>query len=272
MNNTYIYGIRDLEISLFIYIGKSNKPCGRFNGHMRCSDNDCVQKFVEEKGIDTFRLIILEKTSFFKSRDWVEREKFWIKKFREEGHPLCNKNDGGGGPTEVSEEAKSRMRESHLGKKHTEETKTKIGEAHTGKKRSEEAKANMSKAHIGKHPSEETRVKMSKTRTGKPKSEEHKAKISKSLMDHEGHWLGKRFSKEHKAKIGAGVAKSYPAFYNEITGALIPIGINLSKMCNKYGLNCDTMWRIRKESTCRSCDGWRLATPEEIEKYGEPNA
>ena len=139
MWTTYIYGIWDLEITKFIYVGKSNEPCDRFKGHMEHSGNDCVRKFVEEKGIDNFGLIILERTNFFGVRDWVKREKFWIKKFREEGHPLCNRNGGGGGVTEHTEETKVRMSKSKTGENHpmygehlSKETKTKISQTNEG--------------------------------------------------------------------------------------------------------------------------------------------
>ena len=136
-----MYGVWNLNIQKFNYIGKSNVPQERFRGYMNGGGNECLQKLVKEKGADSFGLIILEKTSFSTPRGWAKRERFWIKKFRKEGHPLCNKNDGGGGPTEHTEKAKQKNRDWHL----------KYYETHDGvmkdKKHSEEAKQKSSKSH-----------------------------------------------------------------------------------------------------------------------------
>ena len=173
MKTTYIYGIWDLEIGLFIYIGKSNTPQGRFKGHIKHSSNACVRKFVEEKGVDNFGLVILEKTNFFGIRDWVKREKFWIKKFRKEGHPLCNKNDGGGGPTEQTEEVNAKRSES-------------VKKSWTDERRAEESKRKSGKGNpmYGRHHTEESRAKESKTWQEKGG----------------GHWARNKQSTEHVAR------------------------------------------------------------------------
>ncbi len=225
MKTTYVYGVWDLEISKFVYIGKSNAPCERFKDHMKCADNAGLREFVEERGTGSFELIILEKIGFSVSREWGKREKFWIKKFREEGHPLCNKNDGGGGLAEHTEEtivkmseATKKYYETHVGywtdKHHTEETKTKISRASSGENHS----------MFGEHHTEEA-----------------KAKIGKAN-------IGNEYS-----------AKPHPAFYNTSTGEYIPEGINLAKMCREYGLSCDVMGALRrKERTLSNC-GWKLS-------------
>ena len=64
----------------------------------------------------------------------------------------------------VSPETKEKMRQAHLGKKHSEEHKRKIGKALKGKKLvtfSEEHRKNISKAHKGKRLSEETKRRLS---------------------------------------------------------------------------------------------------------------
>ncbi len=229
MKTTHIYGIRDLEIDKFIYIGKDNAPPVRFESHMKCSHNRGVRELVEEKGVDNFQNILLETVEFKVSWDWVNREKFWIKKLKKEGHPLCNKNDGGGGPTEHTGETKARMSKAKVGEKNpnygrtpSEETRAKLSKSNTGKKRSEETCTKIGRASKGRKPSPETRAKMSKSHRGKPKSEEHKANISKALKGrkvtketrakqskatkkyyetHDGYWKGKSRSEETKAKI-----------------------------------------------------------------------
>ncbi len=156
MQTTYIYGIRWFEIDKYIYVGKANDIGIRFKDHLRCSHNECVRKLVEEKGVDNFGIEGLEEVRFKTSEEWIERERFWVVKFREEGHPLCNRNDGGCGPTEVSDEARIRIGERSkaswtperrkdqsirfsgtgnpfYGKHHTSETKTELSEKLSGK-------------------------------------------------------------------------------------------------------------------------------------------
>jgi len=152
VNTTYIYGIQDFDIQKFVYVGKSNTPCGRFKYHMKCSDNKDLRNLVKVKGTNNFKLIILEKTNFSIIKGWAKREKFWIVKFRKEGHPLCNKNDGGGGVTEHTKETRAKMSRNHADVS---------GENHP---------------LYGKHRSEESKRKTSKTLMGRPKSKEHNAK------------------------------------------------------------------------------------------------
>ena len=225
MKITYIYGIRALDVDKFIWVGKSNKPEDRFEGHMICSGNDCVQKFVEEKGRGNFRLEILEKVKFKVSAGWIEREGFWIERLRSEGHPLCNKNNGGGGPTEHTEETKQKMRNSQ---------------------------AEYFKMHGGRNKgprSEECKAKTSASLTGHTVSVETRQKIGKASQGNEYH------------------AKSYPTFYNEQTGEMIPAGNNFTKMCREHGLNHGTMYSIKTGRNHMNRDGWRLATDLEDRKF-----
>ena len=213
---TYIYGIWGLDIQKFVYIGKSNKPLVRFKVHMKRSASLCFRKLVEEKGVDSFELIMLERTIFFELRSWVKREKFWIKKFRAEGHPLCNKNSGGGGITEHTEEVIARIRAA------------------------------------ASNPSDEARDKMSKTKIG-ANNPNYGKKLSQVTLDKisfansgENHWdssgenngmFGKHHTQEAKDKTGKANAKPYPAFYNVITGEYIPPGINISKLSRARNAN-----------------------------------
>ena len=243
---TCIYGIRDLEIDKFIYVGKSNESLRRFEHHMKRADNDCIRVFVEEKGQDNFQVETLEVVEFQENRGWVKREKFWVKKFREEGHPLCNKNGGGGGVTKHTEEWKR------------EESKRKSGENNPkywlGKCRSKETCAKISKAHLGKHLSEETIAKIRKANSGE---------------NHPNY--GKHRPKGVMANAHEANSKPYPAFYNEETGEYIPAGKGLCQMCREvFGTQKlgDVEFRRLYERFCwlrnnpakHSKDGWGLAS------------
>lgn len=180
MSRTYIYGIRDLEVQRFVWIGKSNTPQGRFREHMRHSHDKDVRKLVEEKGQDNFQLELLETVEFEVSKGWVKQEKFWIKKLRGEGHPLLNKNVGGGGATEHTEETKvkqSKVKSGEnnprgmLGRLHTEEWKRKESERKTGK----------NNPMYGRYHSEETKQIQSEKR-----KEWHRANAKSHLNFYNG--------------------------------------------------------------------------------------
>lgn len=96
----------------------------------------------------------------------------------------------------VSDETRQKLRESHLGKKHTPEQTEKIKKALRGKRRSEETKKTMSESFMGRTPwnknktdvyTEEQLDKMRDTwfkpntprwNSGKSLTDEHKAKLS----------------------------------------------------------------------------------------------
>jgi len=107
-----------------------------------------------------------------------EGEKFYIREYRNEGHPLTNMTDGGDGPLgrRHSDEARAKMRGRraplsaghkaqisviHLGKIISTETKVKMSIAATGRKHSTETKTKISAVKLGKKMSTKTRENMS---------------------------------------------------------------------------------------------------------------
>ncbi len=275
MKTTYIYGAWDLTIQKFVYIGKSNNAPARFKGHMKCSSNVKLRKLVEEKGANSFRLIILEKTSFFELRDWIKREKFWIKKFKREGHPLCNKNDGGGGVTEVSEETRAKMsngaEESWTPERRKEQSERWSGENNPlygcigkdhpryGMTHTEEVKAKLRESQLGEKNSN----------YGRYYTEEERAKKSEAMSGVNHPNYGKHpYSEETIRKMSDAHAKPYPAFFNISINKYIPAGINLSRMCEEHTLRRYIFQHLMDKKTKMSRDGWRLATALEIIDYG----
>ncbi len=255
MKTTYIYGIRDLETNQFIYVGKSNEPKHRYNG-LNNSHNDCIRVLVERKGEENFQVEALEKVAYEVTRDWGKREKFWVRKLRKEGHPLCNKNDGGGGPTE-----------------HTEEWKRKASERSSGE----------NAPWYGKHLPEEVKAKISKSKKGKkhskPKSEETKLKLSKALTGREITWgdkisqalTGRKVSEETRIRLIKMSSKPYPAFYNSKIREFVPAGENLARICRERGINYMTLHDLKHRNTKQSQNGWRLATEKEIADFNSYN-
>lgn len=104
----------------------------------------------KQKQIDN--LIVIDEVP---ESEWKFWESWYIYLFRSWGFNLENKNDGGGGPTYVSEERKIQIKNKLIGGKRTEETKQKMrkpksssvkGKKHGlyGKPKSEEHKKNKS--------------------------------------------------------------------------------------------------------------------------------
>lgn len=154
---------------------------------------------------------------------------------------IYNKAPRAGGGDSLGEA--SRM----WGRRHSLETKRKIGKANGGengwwfgKKHTKETKAKMSIAQKGENnpqwggvPSEETRRKQSKAHKGNEAN-----------------------------------AKSYSAFYNDVTEEFIPAGRNLWKMCEEKVLPYQNMRNLKIGKNRSAKDGWRLATLKEIGLLG----
>jgi len=92
---TFIYGLTDPETGEMRYVGKSNNPKVRYRYHLKDKSTNphktaWIHKLTE-RGLKP-NLIILEETT---SEQWEERERYWIKHYRDEGAPLVNILEGG---------------------------------------------------------------------------------------------------------------------------------------------------------------------------------
>jgi len=137
--------------------------------------------------------------SYASASDGLERERWWIKRLHDMGHPLTNISDGGTPGYFLGRHSmltRERFSKAHLGQPawnkgvpNSPEARRKISMALKGKKHSAETKAKMSIAHKGKQHalghrhSEATRLKMSAAHKGNQYS------------------LGRRHSAETKAKM-----------------------------------------------------------------------
>lgn len=127
----------------------------------------------------------------------LDKEQFYILKFKAQGHCLLNATDGGRGLLNPTQETRAKISKAHKGKPKSEEQR-KIMAAHA-RNHSPEARKKMSEANKGRKVSQETRKKMSEARKGKKphpnaSSPEARAKISKALK-------GRVFSEEHRNKL-----------------------------------------------------------------------
>lgn len=287
MKTTHIYGISDLEIGKFVYVGKGNTPHTRFKRHLYKSDIDYLREYIREKGRDCFGLAILETVEFEASKDWIKRERFWVKKLRATGHPLLNRNAGGTGPSggyQQTEESNAKRSESHK-KLWTDGKRAEQSERMKGKNNpwygrgSEMSGENHSGGMSGKHHTDESKAQIregnQKTWTLEKRKEhseilkqnwtlERRAEQSKRVSGMSNPMYGKHHTEAWRQKHAEGVAKPYPAFYNISTSEYIPARKNLCKLCRESGLSIDAMGALARGTHKQSKEGWRLATEDEI--------
>ncbi len=172
----YIYALCEPDTYEVRYIGRADLPKARLNEHINdykyyYSPKTCwIVHLLKQNKVP--KMLIIETC---KSDEWEEREKFWIKSYRDSGSDLLNGTDGGDGAVNPSKESvlKRAKTKRDRGYHHTEEHKKHLSDLNSG----------------SSHP-----------QFGIPKSEETKAKISATLKV-TSHIKGKHLSEEHRAKI-----------------------------------------------------------------------
>lgn len=179
--NVYIYALSDPRDGDNIrYVGKSINPYKRVTLHMTPSElalgtHKCQWlKSLKRDNVKPFVRILEVCTD----ENWVERERYWIRYYRDSGYKLVNIADGGNsGPRLVGKD------HPNYGKHLSPDTVEKIRNANTGKKLSSETKEKIRRANLGKTPSfipspagrivsEETRKKLSDANRGRRPTEE----------------------------------------------------------------------------------------------------
>lgn len=230
---TYIYGLWDCESNLR-YIGKSNDPINRLNGHIECAINGgtfhihvWIRKLLSE-GLEP-QLDILEEVHI---DNWQYAEREWIADCLRNDIKLVNMTSGGDGivglPRDVrkrasaitgaklkgrklSDKTKKKMSDFHKnnpvwkGRKHSEDTKKKMSDARIGYKISDSTRAKRAvqlPPMTGKHHTIETKRKISNSKTGKKMSDEAKlSQREKKKKNYKPPMLGKKFSLESRKKM-----------------------------------------------------------------------
>jgi hypothetical protein len=121
-NITYIYSLIDPETNEIRYIGKSNNPKNRLVDHIRKSKYSNVYKNrwiskLKEKNLSPIMNIIESVCNDM----WSEREKYWIKYYKDMGCKLTNLTDGGDGGN-FGNDVNKKISEKLKGRKFTPET------------------------------------------------------------------------------------------------------------------------------------------------------
>lgn len=182
--SSFVYIIRNL-INGKIYIGASKNDLHRLDEHKRgIKSNIHLQNALKAYGVQNFYFEMLEEHHTF--QDALNAENELIEYFRYIGADLYNKNDGGFGCSNPSQETREKMRLAklnkigpRLGQHLSEESKEKIRKSLTGRKRgqlSQETKEKIRKANAGKKHkpfSEEARRKISESLKGKSRPASH---------------------------------------------------------------------------------------------------
>lgn len=208
---TFIYALYDpRKPRIMRYVGKANDVEKRLYGHIR----DAV-KYPNRRThkLDWIRSLlrenILPKTKVLEQvveKRWERRERYWIKKLKQQNHSLTNGTDGGDGGC-MGPSALKKISDALYGRKrgpHSIEHRRKIGDASRGRRHSVECRRRIGDTQRGKirgPHSIEHRRKLGDAHRGKirgPFSAERRRKLSEAKR-------GKQFSDVHRRKISDGL-------------------------------------------------------------------
>lgn len=142
MENYKIYGLREIGTNIIRYIGYTKRKLNRrLKAHKTESKKRNTHKDNWLRKINCNVEIVLIEENVKTLNEILEREKYWIKYYKEVLKiDLVNSTDGGEGTIgrTPTEKEKEHLRKINTGKKLTEEHKQKIGKANKGRKLTEE--------------------------------------------------------------------------------------------------------------------------------------
>lgn len=130
-SSVYIYGLYDPRTNALRYVGKTVDPKTRYNDHL----TQLKARTRKVNWIKSLRALNLQptmRTLDIVPESWSNTvERYYIKFWREKlGNQLTNGTDGGDGGAITNPDARERIRQAHLGTKHSDDHKRKISESH----------------------------------------------------------------------------------------------------------------------------------------------
>lgn len=174
---TFIYALTEPITNEVRYIGKSNNPRRRYSTHTTSHHYQVHKshwiKKLQSQGMKP-TLIILEEVPV---SDWQERERYWIRYYREHGANLINETEGGGGMTTLTPEHIENMRIANTGKKRTPEQRQRIAEAAQERSLNPEWREKMSEVAKGRKHTPETIAKLSEIKRAQAQTPEGMARL-----------------------------------------------------------------------------------------------
>ncbi len=179
---TFIYALVDPITDQVKYIGKSNNPKKRLEGHVVDKDKTYKTMWISSLKKQNLRPI-LEIVDTVSNFEWEFWEQHYISLYKSWGFRLTNLSTGGfGGVSDKrSDETKLKMRLAQLGKTHSPETREKLKLISTGKRYSDETKEKNRQSQLGKKMPPEAVARTAAKNRGRKNTEECKQRISEKL-------------------------------------------------------------------------------------------
>ena len=185
-----IYGLINSDTLELRYVGQTIKsPDERLRRHKR---SPCTAQLRNWLNIEPVSIVVLERVA--KDGDLNEAERWWIRKWREQGAHLLNQTNGGSAGYKFTIETRAKISASLMGRAVTPEHKAKLSAAAMGNQR-----------WLGRTHTPETKFKLSVAKKGRALTDEHRANISKGMIGIQNH-LGHIHTPEARAKMGAAIS------------------------------------------------------------------
>ena len=209
--NVYIYVLVDPRDNRIRYVGKTNDVKMRMYKHLFEAKNDKIKHKnvwitgIIQSGYNAPILNVIEECS---EEVWQERERFWIKHYRDLGCDLTNLTDGGDGAQGLTHEIRMKIGKQNSkkfrgegnpmwGRKHTEETKKKFRLRRTGNNFGHFGENHW---RYGKPRTESSKIKQSESVTGRKKMKSLSNYIG--VSSHKNRWRARIVQKGREHYMG----------------------------------------------------------------------
>lgn len=247
------------------YIGSTGRDARlRWNEHLwklRCGKaSPYLQNVWDKYGSDAFQFRILETD--VPVDHLTEREQYWIDNWPDGIYNVGKVADPPNRGRKFSLEARQRISEGHKRwfASLSKEQRRQFVKAAQQAASSPDVRRRAAETLRGFRHSDATKRQMSRSAKGRKASVETRTNMSRAQRGRNNLRYGVELSADLKERMGVDKAKPYPPFVNISTGELIPVGLNLCKLCRERGLTQSAMWRLIR-GLQKSHKGWALVQP-----------